>query len=153
MRREISSSVTGFYKVSVLLLFAVIIAAGLFENLVRPETFGILFCSLSMIAGFFIVRWALNWKKVEISEKGIFVYNADFFNDTEIFVPFDQIESAGQSYWTRGSPELVSIRFSAPTPFGDKIWFVPKTRFFPLFAHPVVDEINRLADGGKGFIT
>jgi hypothetical protein len=153
MRREISSSITNLYKVLFLLVPVIIIALNLYNTLIDSSSRQIFLTSGSMLFGFFIMRWALNWKKVELTDNGIFISSANFFNDKEIFVPFDQIEVAWQDFWLRGNPEFVSIKLSALTSFGNKIWFIPKSRFFPNVEHPVVKELNRLASQNRGFIT
>ena len=153
MGREISSSITTLYKVFTILIFAVLISISLYRTLFAPDSLNIFLSSLAMSFGFFIGRWLLNWKMVELTDKGIYISSDYFFDDREIFVPFEQIDSVHQSFLTRGNPELVSIKFLEMTSFGKKIWFIPKTRYFPVLKHPVVEEINRLASQNKRFIS
>jgi len=153
MRREISSSITNLHKVLFLLIPVAMISINLYYTLIDSSSRQIFLTSVSMLLGFFIVRWALNWKKVELTDKGIFVSTTKILNDKEIFVPFDQIEIVRQGFWTRGTPEFVNIKFLVTTSLGNKIWFIPKTRFFATFEHPVVGELNRLTSQNQGFIT
>jgi hypothetical protein len=153
MRHQISSSITAVFKVLLLLFIVIIISLNLIGSLMTPDSRQFFFTSLSMLLGFFIARWALTWKKVEIAEKGIFVTEINFGNGKEIFVPYEQIEIVKQNILGQGSPEFVSIKFLGSTSFGDKIWFVPKTRFFTFFNHPIVKEMNRLVQKNKGLIT
>ena len=153
MRREISSPMTILYTLFLILIFVVIISISLYRTLFAPDSLNIFLSSLAMLLGFFIGRWVLGWKRVEIAEKGIYISSDNFFDDREIFVPFNQIDTVQQSIWTRGNPELISVKFSVTNLFGDKIWFIPRTRSFPLQKHPIVEELNRLANRNKGFIS
>jgi hypothetical protein len=153
MRRRISSSTTVLYKIILLILIVIMIAVNLFRTLYHPDTLQIFLASLSMLLGFFIARGALNWKEVELTEKGIIIASTNFVNYKEIFVPFEQIELVHQSFLTRGNPEFVSIEFFESTSFGKKIWFLPKSRFFTFTNHPIVAELNQLVNKTNRFIT
>lgn len=152
MRREISSSITSVYMVFLILICICLISMSLFRTLFDPNSLNIFLSSLSMLLGFFIGRWALNLKRVEIAEKGVYISSDNVFDEREIFVPFEEIEIAHQSFWAQKNPEIVKIKFLVTTSFGKTIWFIPKTRFFGFSKHPIVEELNRLANQNKHFI-
>ncbi len=153
MRREISSSITSLYMVFVILIFVIIISVSLYRTLFAPDSLNIFLSSLTMLLGFFIGRWTLRWKRLEVAEKGIYISSDNFFDDREIFVSFEEIDIVHQSFWAKKNPEIVSIRFLVTTSFGNKIWFIPKARFSGFSKHPIVEELNRIIAKRKGFIT
>lgn len=148
MRRKISSSATNFYKVLFSLPISAIILINLFFGLVNLHFLQLFLSLLFGIIGFYILRWIFDWKKIEITETGVFISRTNFWDTSEIFVSFDQIQFASgqfasEGFWAGGNPEFVSIKFSILTEFGDKVWFIPKTRFFAFSAHPIIEEINQ----------
>lgn len=153
MRREISSSITSVVMVFAIITISIIILSSLHRTLLFPESLNIFLSSLSMLLGFFIGRWILNLKKVELTDKGIYISSDIFFDNRETFVPFAEIEIVHQSFFAKKNPEFVSIKFLVTTSFGRKIWFIPKTRFWGSGKHPVVEELNATVRHHKRFIT
>jgi hypothetical protein len=153
MRREISSSITSIVMVFAIVIIAIIIPISLYRTLLFPESLNIFLSSLSMLTGFFTGRWILNLKRVELTEKGLYISSDIFFDNREIFVAFEEIESVHQSFFARKKPEIVSIKFLVNTSFGRKIWFIPKTRFLGSSTHPIVAELNAAIKYHKRFIS
>ncbi len=153
MRREISSSITSVIMVFAIITISIIILSSLYRTLLFPESLNIFLSSLSMLLGFFIGRWILNLKRVELAEKGIYISSDIFFDNREIFVPFEEIEIVHQSFFAQKNPEFVSIKFLVTTSFGKKIWFIPKTRFLGSSKNPIVEELNQTIKHNKRFIT
>jgi hypothetical protein len=164
MRREISSVATPFYKAVFLLaigIYAIISTFSLIEELkkfremtqfqILAYIFGI---PLTIFIAFLLIRLALSWKKIEIEDDGLIVTEANFLvKKTSTFVPFENIERAHQNFFLRANPGTVTIEFIEPTFFGKKVKFVSKYRMFTYTTHPVVEEINCLANKSNRFIT
>ena len=146
MRREISSQMTAVNKLASLLIFGVgmpffLFANFPFGNFHAGDLFNFLFWSAVSIA---IVYWSWHFKQVDLADHGLFIYQVNFGHRKEIFVPFRDIENVSQKFWQRSSMETVTIEFVAPSEFGKKIKFYPKSRFLPLLEHPIVSELNKL---------
>ena len=158
MLREISSNTqTALMKLTVPLFFggiAIFLGVAFFFSISNSSikeliyTF-ILFVGFSTFA-FFNIRWVFRLKQVELAKDGIFVSHTHFAPKKEIFVPFEKIKSVSQSFWQWfGNPETVKIEFIEETEFGKEIKFIPKTRFFPLLEHPIVNELNLILKESK----
>jgi hypothetical protein len=148
MRRRISSSLTIFNKIFVLVLFAVIVPIWLVQNNDSPtELFFILL--FVVLFGFFMLNRALSLKHVEMTDDGLVISTANFFSEKEIFVHYENILEARQAFWQRGNYEIVVVEFHNRTKFGKKITFAPKYRYYAMAEHPIVNEINSRATGIK----
>lgn len=144
MPREISSSSTRVNKVLIMFFYSLAFLSTLINHLssVSLETFLPMF--IVIILGFFIIRWALSWKKVEITDSGLKISEINFGKTKEIFVSFEDILEVRQNFFQRGSLETVIIESNKPTQFGKKIRFIPKMRFLNVTEHPIVRELNQL---------
>jgi hypothetical protein len=91
----------------------------------------------------YIYRHVVSLKAVSVDDE--FLYVSDYFK--EISVPLSEIEDVTQSGWIKN--QSVKIHLSPPSEFGDKIAFMPTTRFFNFGSHPVVDELKQLAEAKK----
>jgi len=153
MRRMISSSSTVFFKTIILIGISALILINLFISLANPSSEQFLITSISMLFGFYIGRAVLNFREIEIGDKGIYFSIGYFTDRREIFISFAQIDSVSQNHFMRGNPEFVTIKLLLPNVFGDKIRFIPKWRFFPLLRHPIVDTINQEVKQNKRFLS
>lgn len=155
MRHDISSSITSVIMVFAIIIIGIIILSSLYRTLLFPESLNILYSSLSMLLGFFIGRWILNLKRVELAEKGFYISSDIFFDNRETFVPFEEIEIVRQSFFAQKNPEfeIVSIKFLVTTTFGKKIWFIPKTNYFGSPKHSIARELNQIVAKKKRFIS
>ena len=71
-----------------------------------------------------------------------FLYVSNYMK--EITVPLTEIYDVTENIWINIHP--VTIHLKSPSEFGDKIRFMPKTRFFAWFSsHPIVNELKELA--------
>lgn len=88
-----------------------------------------------------LLLWScLKLKRVRADTKNLYVSN--YFREIEI--PFSMIENVTENRWLNVHP--VTIHLNAPSEFGRKITFMPKTRLFGFWTdHPVVEEIKRMA--------
>lgn len=87
-----------------------------------------------------LILFSNRLKRVRADTKNLYVSN--YLREIEI--PFSMIESVTENRWLNYHP--VTIHLNAPTAFGRKITFIPKTRLFGFWSdHPVVEEIKRMA--------
>ena len=164
MRREISSAATPFYKAVSLLVTGSLVTISIFSFIDELKNFReitafqifayFLWIPFTIFFAVLFIRRSLSWKKVEIEDTGLIVTEANFFvKKTSTFVPFENIKRAHQNFFLRANPGTVTIDFFEPTFFGVKVRFVSKYRMFTYSAHPIVEELNRLANKSKGLIS
>ncbi|HVE55880.1 MAG TPA: hypothetical protein VNB22_03565 [Pyrinomonadaceae bacterium] len=164
MRREISSGALPFYKATFLLFIGILVTTTIFtfieklkdfREMTQFQIFAYIFGIPAIIfMTFLFIRLALSWKKVEIDDEGLIITEANFFvRKTSTLVPFEKIKAARQNFFLRGNPGTVFVEFTEPTFFGNKISFVPTFRSVTFFEHPIVEEINQLANQNKRFIS
>jgi hypothetical protein len=93
------------------------------------------------VAGFAFICWSsVRLKKVSVDDD--FLYVSNFIK--EISIPLSDIYDVTENVWVSIHP--VTIHLKSQSEFGDKIVFMPTTRFFPFFSsHPVVSELKDLA--------
>lgn len=93
------------------------------------------------IAGTIFILWVCaGLKRVRVDATSLYVSNYLF----EITVPLIMIEEVTENRWINIHP--VTVHFCSTTEFGQKITFMPTTRFFGLLSpHPVVAELKQLA--------
>jgi hypothetical protein len=97
---------------------------------------------LATIVGSTVIIWSSRRLK-KVSMDGQFLYVSDFSN--EIQVPLSAISKVTENRWDNSHP--VTIYFSQPTDFGQKITFMPTIRMFGFWSsHPVVDKIRSAAN-------
>ena len=97
----------------------------------------------------FTVAWAVgttaSWglcaglKRVRID--GTRLYVSNYLE--EISIPFSDVVKVTEDRWVNIHP--VTIHLKNATEFGDRIKFMPKSRFFGWTSHPVVHELKNLA--------
>jgi hypothetical protein len=148
MRRQISSSTTLLYKILVGLV-GLVLAFFLFSALFSVQYDGVgkggLIASTLLMAAFFYVtfcRLTLYCRLVELDETNLYVEPANFWGSGQTVVPLKSVHQVRQNFLMRGNPEWVAIDFLIPNKYGTRIYFIPKTRFFPVFEHPIVEELN-----------
>jgi hypothetical protein len=92
------------------------------------------------IAGSAFLLWdARRLKFVSVDDD--FLYASNYLR--EIAIPWAEIRDVTESVWINTHP--VTIHLKSPSEFGDKIVFMPKTRFSFFSSHPVVKELKQLA--------
>lgn len=94
-----------------------------------------------LVVGSAFIYWScIRLKEVSVDDD--FLYVSNYLK--EISIPLSNIYDVTENVWINIHP--VTIHLSSPSEFGDKIIFMPKTRFFALFSsHPVVKELKVLA--------
>ena len=109
-----------------------------FEGPAPPPKWIFLF---AWVAGAVFVWWnCVRLKRVSVDDN--FLYVSNYLK--EIAIPLSDIHDVTENRWFNIHP--VTIRLKASSEFGDKIVFMPTTRFFAFFSsHPVVSELKELA--------
>jgi hypothetical protein len=145
MEREISSSLTGFYKLLALFAFCIVLPMFVIGIVIRVGWGGLFVILFWGPFAAIIIWWTLRISKVEIRESGLFISRNNFRRRIEVLVPFENIDYADQHFFQRNSgAETVTIKLKEETELGRTIKFIPKYRPFSFFEHPVVREINEL---------
>ena len=86
--------------------------------------------------------WWFNalFKRVRMDDRSLYISN--YFK--EVVVPLANVAEVTENRWTNIHP--VTVRFHSDTPFGSRITFMPKFRWFDFWSsHPVVEEIRAAA--------
>jgi hypothetical protein len=95
---------------------------------------------LVWIAGSAFLLWdAVRLKVVNVDEH--FLYVSNFLK--EIVIPLANIYDVTENIWLNTHP--VTIHLKRPSEFGDRIVFMPKSKFLFFSPHPVVKELKQLA--------
>jgi hypothetical protein len=79
------------------------------------------------------------FKRVRIDATHLYVSNYL----EEISIPFTNVKDVTENRWINIHP--VTIHLKNANEFGDRITFMPKSRFFGWTSHPVVRELKKLA--------
>jgi hypothetical protein len=97
------------------------------------------------LAGAGFLWWAcVRLKRVRLDGHVLYISN---YRD-EISIPVAQVEHVSENRWLNIRP--VTIEFRSETAFGQRITFMPKTRWFGFWsAHPVLEEIRAAADAAS----
>ncbi len=100
------------------------------------------------LVGSALILWSsIGLKEVSVDDH--FLYVSNYLK--EISIPLSDIYDVTENVWINIHP--VTIHLKSPSEFGNKITFMPKTRFFAFFSsHPVVRELKVLA-ARRGNIT
>jgi len=99
-----------------------------------------LFVFACIAGSIFIWRTSVRLKEVSVDQDLLYISN--FLK--EISIPLSEIRDVSQNH--RLNSQTVTIHLYSPSEFGDKIIFMPTTRFFAHFSsHPVVAELKELA--------
>ncbi len=140
MERRISSSFTEFYKVygvASIALFLLFFAVPFYGLLVFPYSLIIfLLGALNLFAAIDCFRM----KEVGMTDSGLLISKRFFFNQKTIFVPYENIELSKLKLI--GNNNRVSIKFTEPTEFGEKISFISKGYTIKAQAK-IVEELNQ----------
>jgi hypothetical protein len=145
--RQLSSSMTFFYK----FIFPAIWVGGFaFATLLMfmvPDSFQgkdvremrWQFAFVTAVGGGFIYWACMRLKTVTLSSNTLTISNYR----RRVDVPLRDVEAVSGSLFTH--PDLIWLRLRRPTPFGEKIVFMPKVRFhFGFSRHPLVAELRAL---------
>ena len=97
------------------------------------------FLAVCIVGSMFIWWGCARLKKVRTDGSAIYVSNYL----TEVLIPFDAVRDVTENRWINIHP--VTIHFRHSTPFGNRIVFMPRFRFFNWRSHPVVSEFRELA--------
>ena len=144
MKRTISSSQTILMKIIFPMLWIPLFGIGALTALFSPSNdpaFPKLYFLFLWIVGSAFIYWlCARLKKVSVDDR--FLYVSNYIK--EIAVPLTEIYDVTENVWINIHPVTIHLKF--PSEFGDKIRFMPKTRFFAWFSsHPIVNELKELA--------
>jgi hypothetical protein len=98
------------------------------------------FTAILIAAVVFILKIFGGLKRVRIDATHLYVSNYV----KEVSIRFSLIADVTENRWMY---RPVTIHFRSDTEFGQKITFMPTSRFFA-FPHPIVAELKQLAGGG-----
>ena len=143
MRRRLSSFQTILVKVVFPGLWIPICGLGTLMMVFRGDADPLpkLMMLCVWVGGSAFIYWnCIRLKEVSVDDDFLYVSNLM----KEITIPLSDIYDVTENVWINSHP--VTIHLSSPSEFGDKIIFMPKTRFFSFFSsHPVVNELKALA--------
>jgi len=109
-----------------------------------------IFLLVWIAASVFICWSCIRLKEVSVDDD--FLYVSNYLK--EVSIPLSEIYDVTENMWVNIHP--VTIHLKSPSEFGDKIVFMPPTRYFAFFSsHPVVKELKELArskNKAAGFI-
>ncbi len=145
IKRTISSSQTVLMKIIFPMVWIPLFGIGALMVFFSPSSdpqFPKFYFLFMWIAGsVFIYRLCVRLKKVSLDNR--FLYISNYIR--EIAVPLTEIYDVTENVWINIHPVTIHLKVSSE--FGDKIRFMPKTRFFAWFSsHPIVNELKELAN-------
>ena len=93
----------------------------------------------------FIYYFAVRLKRVRIDEQALYISNYL----TEVRIPLRDVAEISENRWINIHP--VTIEFQRETPFGERIVFMPKVRWFAFWSsHPIVAELRQAVGQSLG---
>jgi len=104
-----------------------------------PEGMKYIFTAVWAVVTIAAWRSCAGLKRVRID--GTRLYVSNYLE--EISIPFSDIAKVTEDRWVNIHP--VTIHLKNATEFGDRITFMPTSRFFGWTSHPVVHELKQLA--------
>ncbi len=111
------------------------------NNSPPPPELKFVFPLIWIIGSAFILRANAGLKRVSLDGRRLLVSNYL----REIRIPLDAVVDVRQNRWLNTRPITIYLR--EPTEFGDRVTFIPKSRFSILFwrIDPIVMELKQLA--------
>jgi hypothetical protein len=109
-----------------------------------PEWMKWQFLAIWLVGTVFIVWFCGRLKRLQVDDETLYVSNYW----SEVCIPFTEVDHFTESHWTR--PPTVTIHLRNLSPYGERIVFIPKARWFPRGPHPVVSELQALCDRARG---
>jgi hypothetical protein len=150
MRRNLSSSITFFYKWvfdPVWILGCGFVTCMLWLDAFRdragnpPDEWIKLLILVGLIAGSAFGIWfSMRLKRVQVDDEAIYVSNYL----SEYRIPFIEISHITNNYLYR--PQTVTIHLRNSSPFGNRIVFIPKFDWVLFGAHTVITELQTRCD-------
>jgi hypothetical protein len=146
--KTISSTATLYFKLLPVLwssgfgLVTILLWLGDFRgknNEQAPVEFKLIFTAVWVVVTTAAWRSCAGLKRVRID--GTQLYVSNYLE--EISIPFSNVVKVTEDRWTNIHPGTIHLKNA--TEFGDRITFMPKSRFFGWTTHPVVHELKKLA--------
>ena len=144
MRRRLSSYQTILFKFVLPALWIPLFGVAPLSMFIRSDAGPLspppwIFLFFWIAGSAFLVWDAARLKFVSVDDD--FLYVSNYLR--EIAIPLTDIYDVTENVWINTHP--VTIHLKSPSEFGDKIVFMPKTRFSLFSSHPVVKELKQLA--------
>lgn len=97
------------------------------------------------LAGAASLYWfCMRLKRVEMDDNAL--YESNYLRETSI--PLAEIDEVTENRWVNIRP--VTVTFRTDTDFGDRVVFMPTTRWWRFWQeHPVVDELRRASERAR----
>jgi hypothetical protein len=144
--RPLSSTFTGFYKrvlpavLGFLVLVSTVVGVVTAIRVGDPKIFflPLLFATIWFLVWHYIIRPLAD--EVWLDESDLVVRKGGLQES----IPLRDVETVEASYLT--NPERITVKLREHGPFGNKIVFLPPTRYFrmPFTTHPLADELRDL---------
>jgi hypothetical protein len=148
MSHQLSSSLTQFYKYVFPVLLGLFMICGIVLETVTNHLSVIEIGLLAMLLLPFqllVTRWSYRLMDIRLEvDKLIVVRHAD-----EVAIPYERIVQVRQTVWGILYPETVIIELDDDIMLGRRLYFIPTTRYFNFYRHPIVDELNRQIFEGR----
>lgn len=152
-RRRLSSAQTFFIKIVFPVLWIGVFGAVTFvlffagdslpgRNRTSPPPETRWFVLGAGIVGSAVVFWSCGrLKRVDMDDRYLLLSNYR----EEIRVPLAEVVAVHENRWLSLHP--ITLEFRRPTPFGERVVFMPNIRFFGFWSsHPVVAEIRQAVE-------
>jgi hypothetical protein len=152
MRRTISSRQTFFVKIVFPIIwigtFSFVTLLFFFGRFPPDETpspaMKWTFLAVALAGGASIYWFCMRLKRVEMDDDRLYVSNYM----QEISVPLEDIADVRENRWVDTRP--VTVTFRSDTDFGDRVVFMPTTRWWGFWrGHPVVEELRRASERAR----
>jgi len=108
------------------------------NNAPPPDWMKWQFLVIWLVASAFLVWWSGRIKRVQVDDEAL--YASNYWS--EVHIPLAEVDRITESRWC--NPPTVTIHLRPLSPYGDRIVFIPKTRWWPFGAHPIVAELQSL---------
>ncbi len=109
-----------------------------------PEPMKWIFLVTWLVGSGFILWFCGRIKRLQVDDEALYVSNYW----SEVRIPLVEVSHFTRSRWI--NPATVTIHLRDMSPYGERIVFIPKARWFPFGSHPIVTELQALCDRAQG---
>jgi len=100
--------------------------------------------TVTLAGGASLYWFCMRLKRVEMDDDALYVSN--YLHETS--VPLQEIDDVRENRWVNIRP--VTVTFRTDTDFGERVVFMPTTRWWKFWReHPVVDELRRASQRAR----
>jgi hypothetical protein len=109
-----------------------------------PPAMKWMFLAVTLAGAASLYWFCMRLKRVEMDDVALYVSN--YLQETS--VPLQDIDDVRENRWVNIRP--VTVTFRTATDFGERVVFMPTTRWWRFWReHPVVDELRRAAQRAR----